>query len=514
MPKPLPFKSAWPKPDPKPAPKAAPQQTPKPTPTPSPTPQSPVSPSPSPSLSTPASPPPPPPPESPPTSSSSDSSSDSSSSDSSSKSHHHYESYEEKKRPISELVRSRWFPLFGAGAAAVCLGFFSVSMNTYWRTHPAEHWLPGQEPETPTGRPTIQSPLEFDQHLDKSEWRFGITKLRRRIASEMARGHVLEVAVGAGRNFDYYDWSIVTEGLGPAEEKQKGGWFSWSSNEEKKQDEGEKGAGKEEKGKPTKLSLPKLPPKSQPPSENAILSFTGVDISPAMLDLALTRIRQVIPHMADQVPKKPSFTLLATSSISDAPALALANNRLRILKSDAQASLPAPPSTQTYDTILQTFGLCSVRDPILLLSTMAHSLTPDTGRIILLEHGRSWWELVNGLLDRSARGHFERFGCWWNRDIEVVVRAAERAVPGLEVVRLERPGWVTLGTHVLVEMRVRGDVAAAAAAEKAEAEAKARAADSGVLDDGDKEGQKKTTGWWSSWMSISSGKPKDGKKDE
>ncbi|KAI1208179.1 uncharacterized protein F4807DRAFT_431878 [Annulohypoxylon truncatum] len=484
IPKPLPFKPAKPKPTPKPASKPAPKPTPTPSPTPTPTPHSPAS--------------PPPPPKPLPASASSSSTSSSS------------KGYEDKRRPVSELVRNRWFPLFGAGAAAVCVGFFSVSMINYWRTHPAEQWLPGQEPETPTGRPTIQSPLEFDQHLDKSEWRFGITKLRRRIASEMARGHVLEVAVGAGRNFDYYDWSVVTEGLAPAEEKPKSGWFGWLSSgeeEEKKPDGKENTTGTEEKGKPTNPPPSQAKAKPQPANANAILSFTGVDISPPMLDLALTRIRQVVPHMADQIPKKPSFTLLATSTIDNNPGLSLANNRLRILKSDAQASLPAPPSPsspsspasqtpQKYDTILQTFGLCSVRDPVLLLSTMAHSLVPDTGRIVLLEHGRSWWELVNGLLDRSARGHFERFGCWWNRDIEVVVRTAERAVPGLEVVRLERPGWVTMGTHVLVEMRVRGDVAAAAAA--AADAAAAQAPD--VLDDGEKEKGQKTTGWWSSWM--------------
>lgn len=396
----------------------------------------------------------------------------------------------------------------------MCVGLFSVSLLKYWKTHPAEHWTPGQEPETPTGRPSIQSPREFDQHLDKSEWRYGITKLRRRIASEMARGHVLEVAVGAGRNFDYYDWSLVTEGLEPAEEKEKSGWFSWLKKEEgpekeKKEDNTEKGQGKgeTEKAQVTKPSpKPQLKAKPQPPKEHAILSFTGVDISPPMLDLALTRIRQVVPYMADQVPKKPSFAKLASKTESGEEGISLANNRIRILKADAQAPLPAPPtpSAQKYDTIIQTFGLCSVRDPVLLLSNMASVVKPETGRIILLEHGRSWWELINGLLDRSAREHFERFGCWWNRDIELVVRAAERAVPGLEVLRLERPGWVTMGTHVLIEMRVRGDAAAAAASTPPPAPT----AETGSSKDEKDSAQKATTGWWSSVLSVNKNKPK------
>ncbi|KAI1141716.1 hypothetical protein F5Y05DRAFT_271338 [Hypoxylon sp. FL0543] len=416
--------------------------------------------------------------------------------------------YEDKRRPISELVKTRWFPLFGAGAAAMCVGLFSVSLLTYWRSHPPEHWTPGQEPETPTGRPSIQSPREFDQHLDKSEWRYGITKLRRQIASEMARGHVLEVAVGAGRNFDYYDWSAVTRGLEPAEE-EKSGWFSWLSKEEgsekeKKEDEKDKAQGKgEPKDKPRaakQLSPAQLKARLQPVKETAILSFTGVDISPPMLDLALTRIRQVVPFMADQVPKKPSFTNLASKSASGEESISLANNRIRILKADAQAPLPAPPSptAKKYDTIIQTFGLCSVRDPVRLLSNMAAAVKPETGRIILLEHGRSWWQLVNSFLDRSAREHFERFGCWWNRDIELVVRAAERAVPGLEVLRLERPGWATMGTHVLIEMRVRGDAAASTPPS-------APTAEIGSKKD---EEQKSTAGWWSSLLSISNNKPK------
>ncbi|KAI0378905.1 hypothetical protein F5Y04DRAFT_136541 [Hypomontagnella monticulosa] len=426
--------------------------------------------------------------------------------------------HEDKKRPISEILRVGWFVIFGAGAAAACVGFFVASSSYYWMTTEPEHWTPGQEPETPTGRPSIQSPREFDQHLDKSEWRYGITKLRRRIAAEMARGHVLEVAIGSGRSLDYYDWSIVTEGMEPAKKEEKSGWFSWlnsKENEEKGGDEKgqEKTKVKEERqqaaAKPQPATRSKAKP--QPQNEHAILSFTGVDISAPMMDLALTRIRQVVPHMADHIPKKPIFSNLATKATdSSEESISLANNRIRIFKGDAQASLPPPPSSspshpQKYDTIIQTFGLCSVRDPMLLLSNLASAVQPDTGRIVLLEHGRSWWELVNGLLDRSARQHFERFGCWWNRDIELVVRAAERAVPGLEVLRLERPGWVTLGTHVLVEMRVRGDGAQHAAAAAPTATA--------PVSDKSGEEEKPAAGWWSSVLSVNSGdkKPKDDK---
>ncbi|KAL7622389.1 hypothetical protein AAE478_007893 [Parahypoxylon ruwenzoriense] len=435
--------------------------------------------------------------------------------------------YEDKKQPLSDLVRSRWFPLFGAGAAAVCVGFFTASLAYYWRTQPAEHWIPGQEPRTPTGRPSIQSPRDFDTHLDKSEWRFGITKLRRKIAAQ-ARGHVLEVAVGAGRNFDYYDWEIVTKDLELAaesakEKEGKSSWFSWGKDkgggkgeekEKEKKDDG-KEQGKDQVKRRSYVELKA----EQAKMETAVLSFTGLDISAPMLDLALTRIRQVVPYMADQVPKKPSFAKLASkpegSEQHYEEGLSLAGNRIRILKADAQVPpLPAPPSTtsttipnspppQKYDTIIQTFGLCSVRDPVALLSAMGSALRPETGRIFLLEHGRSnWLDLVNGLLDRGARGHFERFGCWWNRDIELVVRAAERSVPGLEVLRVERPGWITFGTHVLIEMRVR-DVSPPASA--AAASATTKGGEKGQAYKEEEEDGKTTTtgGWWSSLLSVS-----------
>ncbi|KAI0429984.1 hypothetical protein F5Y09DRAFT_242661 [Xylaria sp. FL1042] len=342
-----------------------------------------------------------------------------------------------EKAPIADLFRERWLAFLGFGSALGCLGYFTASLAMYWRSKPAPYYPLGCEPIVPTGRPSIQSPYEFDLHLDKSEWRYGITRLRREIGAEV-KGHVLEVAIGTGRNLEFYNWDKVTESLATPEERKKAlakgkssGWLPGSKVAQK--------------------------------DDGAVLSFTGVDISPGMLDIALQRTRQVIPHMADEIPKKPSFAILAakhtgSEKLQQGHVVSFLSDRIRLLQSDVQSGLPSPPSlsaTQKYDTILQTFGLCSVQDPVLLLSHMASSLQPDTGRIILLEHGRSVWDFVNGLLDRGAPAHHERFGCWWNRDIEVIVNEAARRIPGLEILRLERPGWTTAGTHVVVELRVK-----------------------------------------------------------
>lgn len=90
----------------------------------------------------------------------------------------------------------------------------------------------------------------------------------------------------------------------------------------------------------------------------------------------------------------------------------------------------------SFDSVVDTFGLCSVRDPVRALNEMARVCRPD-GTILLLEHGRppttgvtgggiSGWILatVASTLDRTASPHFDKFGCWWNRDIHGIVESS------------------------------------------------------------------------------------------
>ncbi|CAG9943717.1 unnamed protein product, partial [Clonostachys rosea f. rosea IK726] len=102
----------------------------------------------------------------------------------------------------------------------------------------------------------------------------------------------------------------------------------------------------------------------------------------------------------------------------------------------------------------QTFGLCSVSDPVAVVSNLATAVKPGTGRIILLEHGKGWYGIVNGLLDRNAGQHFEKYGCWWNRDIQALVEEAARKTPGLEVVKVERPFLLQMGTLLWIELKM------------------------------------------------------------
>ncbi|KAK0617137.1 hypothetical protein B0T14DRAFT_524512 [Immersiella caudata] len=141
-------------------------------------------------------------------------------------------------------------------------------------------------------------------------------------------------------------------------------------------------------------------------------------------------------------------------------AVEVCDGLVRLFVGDAERELPAPPGVEgkgegRYDTVIQTFGLCSVAEPKRLLENAARAVKPDTGRIILVEHGRGTWDWFNEwFVDRSAQEHFDTYGCWWNRDIEGAVREAGKTVPGLEVVALKRPGLLQFGTLLLIELRV------------------------------------------------------------
>lgn len=280
---------------------------------------------------------------------------------------------------------------------------------------------PCGEHSTPTGRPPALSGNnadEFDKELNLPEWWMGITKLRKRLA-ERATGNVLELAMGTGRNLEYYSWEPLTERLAGERQQQTPG--------KKKQ------------------------------TTRGITSFTGLDISVDMLDVARKRLVKTVPPMADSEP------IVKASPMADHTGgqLSFLDDQLRLVHSDAHHALPTPspssipPSSPAkYDTVIQTFGLCSVSDPIAVLANLATAVKPGSGRIILLEHGKGWYGLVNGLLDKNANKHFEKYGCWWNRDIQALVEEAARKTPGLEVVKIERPNVLQMGTLVWVELRV------------------------------------------------------------
>lgn len=100
--------------------------------------------------------------------------------------------------------------------------------------------------------------------------------------------------------------------------------------------------------------------------------------------------------------------------------------KLRTVRADA-AQLPF--ESDSYDTVVDTFGLCSFENPEKVISEMQRVCKPG-GKILLLEHGTSFhgYSWLNQYLTNQAPQHAKKWGCWWNKDILGIVQSA-----GLEV---------------------------------------------------------------------------------
>lgn len=95
--------------------------------------------------------------------------------------------------------------------------------------------------------------------------------------------------------------------------------------------------------------------------------------------------------------------------------------RFACVEADA-ANLIFPDDS--FDCVVDTFGLCSFDDPVAVLQEMARVCKPD-GKILLLEHGRSKsWKSLSEYLDKNAERHAKNWGCIWNRDLDELLKEA------------------------------------------------------------------------------------------
>jgi methyltransferase OMS1 len=199
----------------------------------------------------------------------------------------------------------------------------------------------------------------YDEKVNTAEFLLMLNS-RRKAIMQRAHGHVLEVAVGTGRNISYY---------------------------------------------PTKQCS----------------TVTLLDSSGPMLAVAKRKWKDTHPEYFSRV----------------------------FFKQQSALDPITPPfdAQDGYDTVVQTMGLCSTPEPVKLLHSLEAATNPDGGQILLLEHGKSHYQWLNSLLDKTAPAHANEHGCWWNKDIGQIVEES-----GLEVIDLKRYNF---GTTWWVELRPR-----------------------------------------------------------
>lgn len=371
----------------------------------------------------------------------------------------------EEKATIDSIFQQRRIPFIGAGIVALGFGvYFSLVLSSFYKNPcPACASCAHPTSDCPTGRPPAldaalregkdekvvrQTAEAFDRGLDVPELLMGLGGLREAIA-KTAKGRVLEVAVGTGRNLGFYDWTEVVDGLGVDGKDPE----TAAKEREKRVKERVRMAIRT-RGRKEKETFDVEKARIPGQLEGEIISYTGVDISADMMGVARTRVRDTVPGLRKLLRKARQEPMPDRGIVVD-----VLEGRVRLCIADAEEPLPPPvpvpaaPTGDKYDTIVQSFGLCSVSDPVKLVANMASMVEPGTGRILLLEHGRGW-SFINGLLDGYADDHFRKYGCWWNRDIEGIVREAAEKVPGLEVMEVERPLWLQLGTTLMIKLRV------------------------------------------------------------
>ena len=83
--------------------------------------------------------------------------------------------------------------------------------------------------------------------------------------------------------------------------------------------------------------------------------------------------------------------------------------------------LVASMEGRQFDTVVDTFGLCSFDDPVEALRQM-QACCKEGGKILLLEHGKSsWLPWLTQILDKHVEKHAAKWGCVWNRDIMNII---------------------------------------------------------------------------------------------
>lgn len=89
----------------------------------------------------------------------------------------------------------------------------------------------------------------------------------------------------------------------------------------------------------------------------------------------------------------------------------------------------------SFDTVISTFGLCSCDNPVQMLKEI-QKICKEDGIILLLEHGRTkkkFFQWINNILDKNVVQHSNKWGCWWNRDIDEILKLSN-----IQIIKLRK----------------------------------------------------------------------------
>ncbi|KAL8795436.1 MAG: hypothetical protein Q9195_002025 [Heterodermia aff. obscurata] len=332
------------------------------------------------------------------------------------------------------MASKNYFIAGGMLAYGVTSYYYSYASAV--RADPATENLPIQDADVSQTYDTIAH--SFDKCVASSEV-LGLVNWRRRRLAQQAKGNVLEVSVGTGRNMKYYNLDYT--------------WSDWYANTqyaELRRRKIEHEAKLKAIASETEAEAPYMPevdidlPLNSPWVEerskakeltrtdlkekaNRVNSLTFVDLSAPMVDIA----RKKFEH------KYPGY------------------GAVQFFTQSALDHLPSSPITDAvrrqggYDYILQSMGLCSTPEPVQLLKHLSGLAHPDRGKILLLEHGKGYWNWMNRYLDTTAPRHAKIHGCWYNRDIGKIVEDS-----GLVMESCKRKHF---GTLWIIEARPRRD---------------------------------------------------------
>ena len=342
---------------------------------------------------------------------------------------------------------------------AVTASLFILTISTYitmlyaqLHNEPPASSNPAEQDNSLTLRYDTTAP-DYDAAVESSEYLQGITRLRKQLVG-LAKGRVLEVCAGTGRNLEFYDFG------------EKRGWAEGILGKRratmKKEKKTTRKEGEEADDDDDKTS------DDDDATINIVTELVCVDRSAAMLDIARAKWASLHPPPSSTDDTNTSTTL-------PSPKRETTFSKATFLTQPADAPIPPSLTTTTppqhpnpnpqnlFTTTIQTHALCSVPHPALHILHLASQTTPSpSGKILLLEHGRCSpspssspsriSQVLNWVLDRSAQRHAQRHGCWFNRDIGAVLKECE--AEGVIVVEKVRRPWWGGGTVWWVEARV------------------------------------------------------------